>query len=68
MEDKRSIYLTDIAFRTNALLDRDEKASLQEVHQVIKQGLIIEWLRDRGCDMSILLFGSMDETKKAGRR
>jgi len=63
MSDHRQIYLDDVIFRTNMLLDRGLTASFEEVHVSIQAGRIIEWLDDKGADMSILLMDSMSDEK-----
>ena len=63
MTESTEIYLNDIAFRSNALVDHGVTASLDEVHQHIEQGDIIEWVSEKGADMSILLSGEMDDVK-----
>ncbi|WP_374473664.1 hypothetical protein [Arenimonas sp.] len=63
MPDLRQIYLDDVIFRTNMLLDDDEKASFDEVHGAIQAGQIIEWLSSKGADMSALLSEQMAEAK-----
>lgn len=63
MPDHRQIYLDDVIFRTNMLLDRGLTASLDEVHSAIQAGRIVEWLDEKGADMSILLMDSMSAEK-----
>ena len=63
MPDHRQIYLDDVIFRTNMLLDAGLSASFDEVHGVIQSGRIIEWLDEKGADMSILLAESMSDEK-----
>jgi hypothetical protein len=61
--DLRQTYLDDLIFRTNSLLDRGLQASFDEVYRVIGNGMIIEWLQDKGADISILLSNSMSDAK-----
>ena len=63
MPDHRQIYLDDLIFRTNMLLDRGLTASFADVHREIQAGRIIEWLSELGADMSILLTESMSDEK-----
>ena len=63
MPDHRQIYLDDVIFRTNMLLDRGLSASFDEVHTAIEAGRIIEWLDEQGADMSVLLTESMADEK-----
>lgn len=63
MPDHRQIYLDDIIFRTNMLLDRGLTATLEEVHREIQAGSIVEWLDARGADLSILLSETMSDEK-----
>lgn len=65
MEKNTAIYLNDIAFRTNMLLDKGATTSLDKVHEVIENGSVVEWLSESGADMSILLSGKMDDEKAA---
>ncbi|MBS0160739.1 MAG: hypothetical protein JSS26_19335 [Nitrospira sp.] len=63
MPDHRQIYLDDVIFRTNMLLDDGLSASFEEVHRAIQAGQIVEWLKEKGADMSILLSESMSDEK-----
>lgn len=63
MPDHRQIYLDDVIFRTNMLLDRGLTASFDEVHSAIQAGSIVEWLDQKGADMSILLMQKMTDEK-----
>lgn len=63
MPDHRQLYLDDVIFRTNMLLDRGLSASFDEVHGAIQACRIIEWLHERGADMSILLMKNMSDEK-----
>ncbi len=63
MPDHRQIYLGEVIFRTNMLLDDGLSASFAEVHDAIQAGRIIEWLVEKRADMSILLSESMSDAK-----
>ena len=63
MPDHRQIYLDDLIFRTNMLLDRNVSASFEDIYREIDGGTIIEWLRDKGTDLSILLSQTMADEK-----
>lgn len=63
MPDYRQIYLDEVIFRTNMLLDNSLTATFEEVHEAIQARSIIEWLDEKGSDMSILLSPSMSTEK-----
>jgi len=63
MPDHRQIYLDDVILRTNMLLDDGLTASFDEVHGAIHADRIVEWLDEKGADMSILLAESMSDKK-----
>jgi hypothetical protein len=61
--DLRQTYLDDLIFRTNSLLDQGLETSFDDIYRVIGDGTIIEWLHDKGADMSILLSDTMFDAK-----
>lgn len=65
MDKRTAIYLQDIAFRANSLVDNGKTVPLSTIHEAIEDRRIIEWLSDSGADMSLLLSGEMDDVKEA---
>jgi hypothetical protein len=63
MTDLRQTYLDDLIFRINMLVDRGSQATFADVYRAIEDGTILEWLRDQGADMSILLSETMSDAK-----
>jgi hypothetical protein len=63
MPDHRQIYLDDVIFRTNMLLDDGLSATFEDVHAAVQAENTIEWLKSKGADMSILLSESMASEK-----
>lgn len=63
MTDFRQTYLDEVIFRTNMLLDAGVSASFAEIHGAIQGEKIIEWLDEKGADMSILLSETMSDAK-----
>ena len=63
MTDLRQVYLDYVIFRANMLLDRGVEASFQDVYSAIHGGKIIEWMGEKGADMSILLSETMWDSK-----
>jgi len=58
-------YLNEIIYRTNMLLDQGNNASFDEIHKNAQDKTIVQWLSDKGSDMSILLSDVMTEDREA---